>query len=179
MPAVSASGGGAPRWRSAFRRTVSDHGTVTETDQQADPPRLGGTARARLAASLDQEGVVAALLFGSRATGRPGPLSDVDVAVWLDPGLDPGGRLDARLRLAAAASAALGAEDVDLVVLNDSPPLLRHRARESGIMLVEKDPPARIRLEAGALIEFLDTQPLRDELARGTRHRVAEGRFGR
>lgn len=135
--------------------------------------------RSRLAASLDREGVVSAILFGSHARGRPGPLSDVDIAVWLDPSLDMDARAITRVRLAEAASEALDSENVDLIVLNDAPPLLRHSAAEGGVPLLERDPRARIRLESWALVEYLDTQPLRDELGRGTRNRIAEGRFGR
>jgi hypothetical protein len=68
---------------------------------------------------------------------------------------------------------------VDVVVLNDASPLLVQRARQSGVLLVDRDPRMRIRLETRALIEYLDTKPLRDELARGTRNRLAEDRFGR
>jgi predicted nucleotidyltransferase len=135
--------------------------------------QLDDIARRRLGTLLDRDGVVAALLFGSQATGRAGPLSDIDVAVWLDPELDSDARLEMRLRL----SAALG--DVDLVVLNDASPLLIQRARQSGTVLIDRDPRARVRLETRALIEYLDTKPLREELARGTRNRLKEGRFGR
>ena len=137
--------------------------------------QLDESARRRLGESLDAEGVVAALLFGSQATGHAHPLSDIDVAVWLDPALDADARLDARLRL----SAALGSEGVDLVILNDASPLLVQRARQTGAVLVDRDPRTRVRLETHALILYLDTKPLREELARGTRHRLAEGRFGR
>jgi predicted nucleotidyltransferase len=135
--------------------------------------------RSRLARALDQDGVVAAFVFGSQATERAGPLSDVDIAVWLDPMLDADARLAARLRLGEAASSALETDQIDLVVLNDAPPLLQQRARESAVPILERDARSRIRLESRALVEYLDTQPLRDELARGTRQRIAEGRFGR
>lgn len=133
----------------------------------------------RLGDVLDQPGVVLASMFGSQVGGTPGPLSDVDVAVWLDPGLRPSERLDARLRLLAAAEEVLGARSVDLVVLNDAPPLLQNRASRGRLKLVERDPQARVRLESEALIRFLDTEPLRAELATGLANRLEEGRFGR
>jgi predicted nucleotidyltransferase len=133
------------------------------------------SARMRLAAALDREGVVAALLHGSQATGKATALSDVDVAVWLDPSLSDDARLDLRLAL----TREIDSRQVDLVILNDASPLLAHRVRQSGIQLVDRDPVARIRLETQALIEYLDTKPLREELARGTRDRLTEDRFGR
>jgi predicted nucleotidyltransferase len=141
--------------------------------------RLDPAAKDRLAEALDLDGVVAASLFGSQATGTAGPLSDVDVAVWLDPALDASARLDLRLKLSTAAARAVGSEDVDVVVLNDASPLLQHRAQRSGVPLVERDRGARVRLESRALLDYLDTKPLREELARGVRDRIAEGRFGR
>ncbi|MDP9188495.1 MAG: nucleotidyltransferase domain-containing protein [Actinomycetota bacterium] len=133
----------------------------------------------RLGEALDQPGVVLASLFGSQVAGKPGPLSDVDVAVWLDPGLQASERLDARLRLLTAAEGVLGERSVDLVVLNDAPPLLQNRASRGRLKLVERDPRARVRLESEALIRFLDTEPLRAELATGLSRRLEEGRFGR
>src|SRR5437763_135860 len=125
---------------------------------------MDNSRRSEIARLLDRDGVVAALLFGSQATGRTKPSSDIDIAVWLDPGLQADARLDMRLRL----SAALGNGDVDLVVLNDASPLLIQRARQSGLLMLDRDPRARVRLETKALIDYLDTKALRDELARGT-----------
>ncbi len=87
------------------------------------------------------------------------------------------GRL--QLELMSAAAGALGTGEVQVVVLNDATPLLRHRAMRDGLRLVDRDPRARIRLETRAVLEYLDTAPLRATLARGVRHRLEEGRFGR
>jgi predicted nucleotidyltransferase len=58
---------------------VSDHVTVTGTDERREPQRLDERARASLAAALDRPDVVAGFLFGSQARGNVGVLSDVDV----------------------------------------------------------------------------------------------------
>jgi predicted nucleotidyltransferase len=152
---------------------------MTVVDERARVPRIDSAARSRLAEALDQEGVVAAMLIGSQARGTAGPLSDVDVAVWHEPGLDPAARLRLRLDLMAAATKALGTDEVDVVLLNDATPLLRHRAIRDARRLVDRDPKARVRFEARALLDYLDTAPLRAELSRGLRHRIEEGRFGR
>ncbi|MGH2861093.1 MAG: type VII toxin-antitoxin system MntA family adenylyltransferase antitoxin [Solirubrobacteraceae bacterium] len=152
---------------------------MVKRDEHAAVPKLGRDARARLAAALDVDGVVAAMLFGSQARGQAGPLSDVDLAVWLDPALSRSERHARRLDLIAAATRALGSGELDLVVLNDATPLLRHRVRRDGQRLLDRDPRTRVRLEARALVEYLDTAPLRATLAAGVRHRIEEGRFGR
>ena len=88
-------------------------------------------------------------------------------------------RAELRLELAGAAAAALGTGEVDLVLLNDAEPLLRHRAASDGRRMLDRDPRMRVRLETEALLEYLDTAPLRATLADGRRRRLAEGRFGR
>lgn len=63
--------------------------------------------------------------------------------------------------------------------LDHAPPLMRHRAIRDGKRLIERDHDERVRLETRAIIEFLDTAPLRAEFGRGVRRRMGEGRFGR
>lgn len=152
---------------------------VTKVNESAVVPPIDAAASERLARALDVPGVVAAALIGSQATGRAGPLSDVDVAVWLDPGLDWRERVERSLKLGEAASAALRTDEVDLIVLNDASPLMRHRAMRDGVRLVQRDFGARVRLEARGLLDYLDTAPLRATLAAGVARRIAEGRFGR
>ena len=152
---------------------------VTRIDERGPPVVVDDAARARLAAALERDGVVAAMLFGSQALDSAGPLSDVDIAVWADPGLDRAERFDLRLELIGAATGALRTEEVDLVVLNDAPPLLRHRALRDSVRLVDRDPRCRIRLETRAILDYLDTKPLREVLGAAALSRLSEGRFGR
>jgi predicted nucleotidyltransferase len=84
---------------------------VTKVDERSVVPPVDAAARERLAAALDRDGVVAAYLVGSQARGDAGPLSDVDVAVWLAPGATPDG-------LADRAERALATDEVDLIVLD-------------------------------------------------------------
>jgi predicted nucleotidyltransferase len=152
---------------------------VARLDDRLPPVVFDAAARARLTAALDREGVVAAYLFGSQATGKAGPLSDVDVAVVFDGALDERARFELQLRLQGEATSAVRHDSVDLVVLNGASPLVRHRAIRDGKRLVDHDPVQRVRFEARAIVDYLDTRPLRAELARGLRHRLEEGRFGR
>jgi predicted nucleotidyltransferase len=77
---------------------------------------------------------VSAYLFGSHAEGTPHRESDVDVGVLLAHDLYPGAgdRFDARVRLGAFLVGALGSNLVDVVVLNEAPPLLGRRIVSSG-----------------------------------------------
>lgn len=152
---------------------------MTKVDERASVPRIGEPERGKLSRVLDRDHVVAGMIFGSQASGKVNPLSDVDIAVWLDPDL-PREKLSAlRAELSLAAVEAIGTEEVDVVILNEAPPLLRHRALRDGTRLFDRDPRARVRLETTALLDYFDTAPLREMQAAGRRRRIQEGRFGR
>lgn len=158
---------------------MRDHPLVALLDDRLPPVDFDAPARERLAGALDREGVVAAYLFGSQATGGAGPLSDVDVGVWLEPTLAGKQRGKLLRELQGDAVEAIRHESVDVVCLQDASVLLRHRAIRDKETLVDRRPAVRVDLEARAILEYLDTEHLRAELAQGLRDRLAEGRFGR
>jgi hypothetical protein len=152
---------------------------MTVIDQTSRVPTLDREAIARLAGAVEHPEVLAAFLIGSQARGSAGPLSDIDVAILHAPGLSSGERLDLRLLLGASAGAALRTSEVDIVLLNGAPPLLRHRALRDGIRLLDRQPKERIRFEVQTLNDYVDTEHLRSLLSRRLRRRIAEDRFGR
>lgn len=98
-------------------------------------------------------GIVFAYLFGSAASRQLEPLSDVDIAVYLEDGVDPtDGHLDAFSR----ASACLGSDEIDVVVLNTAPTALAGRILQTRRILSDKDPFRRHRFESLALRKFFD-----------------------
>ena len=98
-------------------------------------------------------GVLFAYLFGSQSTGRAGPLSDVDVAVYLD---DPVDALETRLALTDLVSRHVGSDRVDVVVLNPAPIALAGRVVESRRVILDRDPFARHRYESSIIRQFAD-----------------------
>lgn len=98
-----------------------------------------------------------AYLFGSRARGQAGPLSDTDVAVYLDRRIKLGSY---RLILMEKLAKVLKSDHLDLVVLNQAPPLLRHEIIKYG-RLLKDDAARRIPFEGEAIREWLDTDYLR------------------
>jgi hypothetical protein len=116
----------------------------------------------RLTEMLDREGVVAAMLIEAPAREESGPLSGVDLVVWHDPELDPAVASQLQLRLASDASHAIGANEVNLVMLNRASPLMRHSAIRDGKRIIERDRDERVRLETRAILDYLDTAPLRE-----------------
>ena len=99
--------------------------------------------------------IQALFVFGSVATGKPHPGSDVDVAVLVDPDRDS----DKALRLALQYSVEL--EDrlqisVDVVILNSAAPMLRFQVISKGKMVYSTDPQRTRRFLGDALVEFYD-----------------------
>ena len=114
--------------------------------------------------------VIAAYLFGSQATHRQTALSDVDIAVLLDGGTVAPGRVQARL--ISDLMLVLKRSDVDVVVLNEAPPLLKQRAI-SGLRLYSRDEKARVQFEVETRREYFETQALRDVHDQALRERYA------
>ena len=94
-------------------------------------------------------------LFGSAACGRLRPLSDIDVAVYLDEGVD---LIEARLDVIRALTRFLRTDAVDLVVLNAAPTSLLGRVLGSRRIVLDRDPFRRHRFESDELRKFFDFQ---------------------
>jgi len=96
--------------------------------------------------------------FGSQARGEAFETSDVDVAVLL------GGPVSLReeLRLRSLVVEALARDDVDFVVLNHAPPLLRYEVIAAGSRLFARDEEEADDFEMRAARECWDTAHLRE-----------------
>ncbi|MBI3333007.1 MAG: nucleotidyltransferase domain-containing protein [Candidatus Omnitrophica bacterium] len=105
-------------------------------------------------------GISALYLFGSQATGKAGPLSDLDVAVLLnEKQIRPGRFFSCRLDLMAEVMRACRQSDVDLVLLNETTPLLAYEVVRGGRLIYERDHDARVEFEARAVQHYLDLEP--------------------
>ncbi len=108
-----------------------------------------------LSERLERYPVVFAYLFGSHAAGRAASLSDIDIAVYLEKGVDKPQRFDLRLRLSSELSSVAGIP-ADVIVINDSPLSLAYEAIKHGKVLLCKDREQRIEVETKILSRYLD-----------------------
>jgi predicted nucleotidyltransferase len=107
---------------------------------------------ARLTLEKDPS-VVFAYLFGGFGRGKPTPLSDVDIAVYLEPSAEvPSAKLD----LIGALMQALDTDEVDIVVLNEAPLALAGRIQQTAQVLVDKVPSRRFAYESLIRRQFAD-----------------------
>ncbi len=106
-------------------------------------------------------GLISAYLFGSRAHGSGHRESDVDVGVVLDHAVHAtrSTRFAERVRLASELIGALHANAVDLVVLNDAPPLLARRVLREGRQVYCSDADADRDFRRDTLLRAADLAP--------------------
>ncbi len=126
----------------------------TPTKRQPTRTRLTRFLAGRAAG----EDVIVAYVFGSVARGDDRAGSDVDVAVLYR--RDPPATFDALpLRLEGDIERLLGRR-VEVVSLNTASPDLRARVLRDGLLLIDRDPRARIGFEVRARNEWFDLQPV-------------------
>ena len=114
----------------------------------------------RLTAVLERRAeVLDAYLFGSLARGDGHAGSDVDVAVYIDEARAEGGAWGYRADLTTDLMGALNTNDVDVVVLNQAPPLLYHRVLRDGMRLLSRDLEATTERAGMALSRYFDFVP--------------------
>ena len=121
--------------------------------------------------------VQAAYVFGSVATGRVRPNSDIDLAVLLSPRVLPAEFFHRRLKLMSELGAALHRSDVDVIILNEAKPLLAHRVLSKGKLIFERSASARIRFQVNTANRYADLVPAFETYIRYLKKSVREGRI--
>lgn len=114
-----------------------------------------------------------AYLFGSSARGDEGPLSDVDIAVYLTQEKD---QLVMRTKLMEKVAKTLGTDRIDVIVLNDATPVLGFAVVKDGILLKE-DSSRRIEYESRVISEYLDNAYLWNVHRRNMQEQIARGEY--
>ena len=115
-----------------------------------------------LRAIFVKHGVVLAYLFGSQAEGRAGPLSDIDLAALLAPEISSIERFRVQLDLIGDCGHLFQRNDVEVIILNEAPPLLAYEVIRNGKLLYE-DPATQLAADfaAQAFSRYADTIPFR------------------
>lgn len=122
------------------------------------------------------EGVTLAYLFGSTVRGEANYLSDIDIAVLFDDTLLQKEAFDLQLELISELTGLLKTNNIDLVVLNDSPLLLTYNIIRDGIIL-KSDEPLRVKFETKIMSRYLDERYHIERHAKESLKRIAESGF--
>lgn len=106
-------------------------------------------------------GIVAAYLYGSTAAGTRHADSDVDIGVLVDRAVHADRRARSRLRVGLSSDlvAALGTNEVDVVVLDDVPPGLAARIVLDGEALLVRDAARAHDFIRDVQLRLADLQP--------------------
>jgi predicted nucleotidyltransferase len=116
--------------------------------------------------------IIVAYLFGSEAKGASGVFSDIDVAVFVDKGVDKSERFDIRLRLSNELSSIMN-KRVGLVVLNDASVQLSYEVIKHGKLIFCKDKSVQVDFEMETLSKYLDRRYYDKRHAELTLERIA------
>lgn len=94
-------------------------------------------------------------LFGSRAAGRAGPISDYDFAILLKKN---GKRdfLDEQIFFTKELGGVLHTSNVDVLILNEAPPRVAHQVLKYGKVIFQRKNKSRALFEAKTENMYLD-----------------------
>jgi predicted nucleotidyltransferase len=118
--------------------------------------------------------VVLAYLFGSTIRGEANCLSDIDIAVLFDNTLTKKEAFDLQLQLIVDLGDLLKTNDVDLVVLNNSPLLLTFNVIRDGIILKSNEQ-ERVHFETKTMSRYYDEQYYIERHMKRSIERMAKG----
>jgi predicted nucleotidyltransferase len=100
------------------------------------------------------DGIELLVLFGSRASGRARPSSDLDVAVRVRNATS-----ERKRRIEIELLRATG-DRTDVIFLDEAPPQLRFEIARSGIPVIESEEGGWARERARAMIDWWDWAPI-------------------
>lgn len=103
-----------------------------------------------------QEYVELAYLFGSTAEDHRGPLSDIDIGVFLSGNLTKRERIEKSLELTAELTTLVKTDKIDLVVMNDAFPVINFEIIKPNIPVFVKDKNFKIDVEQEIMSRYLD-----------------------
>lgn len=94
-----------------------------------------------------------AYLFGSLARGKPRPLSDVDIAVFLS---ENANFPEKKMEIFGKLADILKTDEIDLVILNSAPLVLQMKILENKTIIADNDPFARHSYESLVMRKYFD-----------------------
>jgi len=113
----------------------------------------------RVSSIAEAHGLAFVLIFGSASKGLAGPLSDVDVAVYMKVAPSDEGLLRLQANLTAKFIEVFKRNDVDLVIINSAPCRLRYEAVRTGVPVYLEDPKLFAKVFTQIVDEYLDFRP--------------------
>jgi hypothetical protein len=119
--------------------------------------------------------VALAYLYGSAASGRATPLSDVDIALVMEEQeFDPAQRLELELKIEDQLVQACEIAELDVRFINQAPIMVRGEVVTNGILLYSRDEIFRVEFESSTRSEYFDFMPVAAMHQKATFERLLE-----
>lgn len=109
-----------------------------------------------------QDDVVCLYLFGSRAYGNAGPLSDIDIALLLKEGKGCGIYRDKEDFYWGRVNEILHTDEVSFVLLNIAPITIQYGVITDSKVLFSRDEEERLSFEESVINLYMDFRPILD-----------------
>ncbi|MCD6521485.1 nucleotidyltransferase domain-containing protein [Candidatus Calescamantes bacterium] len=122
-----------------------------------------------------EKDIIFAYIIGSYAKGKRCPLSDFDIAVYIENNQEI---FDRKISLNSLITDILKTDEVDLIILNEASPLFIHHSLRNGKLLFSKDEKKRISFLVKNLKEYFDMQYYYERFKKGILKRIEEGKYG-
>ncbi len=122
--------------------------------------------------------VVAAYLYGSAVEGKLGPLSDLDFGVLLSEEVPEDRYLKKRLNFISEISEIVKPRKVDVVILNNSSPLLAQQVISTGKLIFVKDVFKKTMFENRTFKKYQDAKFLKNVYYAYLHKRIEENKLG-
>ncbi len=103
-----------------------------------------------------QEYVELAYLFGSAAKDKAGVLSDIDIGVYISDRIAKAQRDQKRLELIAKLTTILKNNSVDLLIINDTPPVLNFEIIKPNVPILVRNHDLKLDVEQRIMSRYLD-----------------------
>ncbi|HWU36179.1 MAG TPA: nucleotidyltransferase domain-containing protein [Candidatus Acidoferrum sp.] len=130
-------------------------------------PQLTEERLQRAVDACTKSGADLVYLYGSQARGRCWAESDVDLAVLLSSEVARDRHTAIRVELIGELMSVFESNKVDVLILNEAPPLLTYEGViQGGRLLFERDKLTRVRFQVRAFQDYMDTVPLREVQSR-------------
>ncbi|MFC1716348.1 nucleotidyltransferase domain-containing protein [Candidatus Poribacteria bacterium] len=108
----------------------------------------------------EREEVQFAVIFGSLAKGTANKLSDADIAVMVDPHFEDTSPYGYHATLTADLIQELKQNDVDVIILDEAPILLKYQVLRYGEFIHTRNKQARIQFQVDTLNQYDDFREL-------------------
>jgi hypothetical protein len=127
-----------------------------DSDLMVDHPSIDQKIISKIESIFQYYPIEFGYIFGSIISNIRTPLSDIDLAIYLDQSIDDYKRHRTKLMLLVRLEELFSSSKVDLVVLNDSPLLISEQIIRTGVGIFIQNPKLKQKYEEDIMKYSLD-----------------------